>query len=94
MKHLSYCLTTAALDCGEPRHAQEVMKELGITYFHSVPQSITDSWQFYFCRVPSGVKPLKFLQEFKPHFEAGWGLSEQDVAVLKAHEEKGVPDED
>jgi len=31
------------------RHAQVVMKELGITYQHSTPQSIGDQFWFWNC---------------------------------------------
>jgi NADH:ubiquinone oxidoreductase subunit E len=49
MKHLKYCIQTAQMLCGEKRHAQEVMKELGITYRHCTAQSMFDQWWFWNC---------------------------------------------
>jgi hypothetical protein len=75
--NLSYSLQGAGM-AGELRHAQTVMKELGITYQHATPQSINDTWQFWNCEnVPD---PLPhFLSEYKmdPMKMIGWGLTRE-----------------
>ncbi len=35
---------------GDKRHAEEIMKSLGITYERAVPQSIADQWLFFDCK--------------------------------------------
>lgn len=59
------------------RHAQTVMRELGITYFHAVPQSIADAWWFFDCEnvpdeLPPWIKPRDF-GDFRKF--VGYGLS-------------------
>jgi hypothetical protein len=39
----------AANIAGEYRHPQIVMRELGIVWQQSVPQSAIDSWEFWDC---------------------------------------------
>jgi len=46
------------LGCGINKHAQEVMRDLGISYRKAIPQSIADQWWFMGCsnipdRLPS-----------------------------------------
>lgn len=69
---------------GEIRHPQTVMKEMGITYKISTPQSIADSWWFWNCEnipqnIPNFIKELKA----KPEDCIGYGLSKEDVELLK-----------
>lgn len=78
MKNLLFCLMTAQIDCKETRHAQVVMKELGITYQHAVPQSIADCWNFFNCE--GNIENLpEFLTEMKkgPQDYVGHGLSQE-----------------
>lgn len=61
--HLRYDLMEAIIGCSENRHAQVVMKELGITYQHSTPQTVCDQWWFWNCKnlpkiLPSYLTPL------------------------------------
>ena len=87
--HLHYCLMTAGIDCNENRHAQTVMKELGITYQHAVPQSISDSWEFWNCEnVPNELPPYLKQMDWNPMDRIGWGLS-QEVAE-KIRDYKGA----
>lgn len=83
-KHLRYDYMEAGLGCGENRHAQEVMEELGIKYQLSIPQSIGDQWWFFNCtnipdELPSYITELTGKLEDK----IGFGLSEADVQELK-----------
>jgi hypothetical protein len=83
--NLRYCLITAAIDCGETRHAQEVMRELGISYQHATPQSIGDQWWFWNCTgvtfpLPQFLTPLTV----KPREAIGRGLSESDANRLES----------
>jgi hypothetical protein len=49
MRHLKFDYY-AASKSGENRHAQAVMRELGITYQNSTPQSICDQYWFWDCK--------------------------------------------
>lgn len=84
MKHLTYHMLGAYLDCKEERHPQLVMKELGITYQHATPQSIADLWQFWNCenvpeKLPSFIEEL----DADPKEWIGFGLSKEDVEQIK-----------
>lgn len=85
--HLKYCLMTANMG-GEMRHAQEVLKELGVTYQHATPQSLYDSWWFWNCQnVPD--KLPKYLTELtvKPHDAIGYGLDKQTADAIEGGKE-------
>lgn len=64
-------------------HPQQVMKELGITYALSVPQSMFDCWEFF---LPENVpnKLPKYLKWFEcdPMERIGWGLSKEKAEHL------------
>lgn len=84
MKHLCFWYRSA-FDRGENRHAQEVMKELGITYQHSTPQSISTSFWFWNCenipeKLPEYITELKIdnVMEY-----IGWGLSKEEALAIK-----------
>lgn len=60
--NLRYCYETA-YDCGESRHAQTVMTELGITYEYCTPQSLGNQFWFWRCtnlpeQLPRYLTPL------------------------------------
>ena len=90
--NLRYCMMTAHIDCGETRHAQKVMQDLGITYKHATPQSISDAWWFWGCEnvpeeLPQFLKPLNDFttgEPIRPTEVVGWGLSAQDAAWLES----------
>jgi len=74
MKNLRFCMQYAYFtvdkeNTGDVRrlgkmHPQLAMKELGITYTHSTPQSIVDQWWFWNCEnLPASLPP--FLEELK-----------------------------
>jgi hypothetical protein len=80
--NLIYCMQTAE-ECGESRHPQTVMRELGITYEKSTPQSLYDSWWFWNCTGAPDPLP-KYLNELgaRPHECIGDGLSKEDADRL------------
>ena len=76
--NLVYDLMCANMDHKEMRHAQEVMKDLGITYHHATPQSMGDCWQFWVCKdVPKDLP--EYLTEVKtnPMQHVGYGLTKE-----------------
>jgi len=84
MKHLRYCTMGATIDCNENRHPQRVMRELGISYQHSTPQSMGDQWWFWNCEnIPE--KLPEFLTELKlnPMEQIGWGLSKEIAEKIR-----------
>lgn len=83
--HLRYCIMTAHLQAGETRHAQEVMRALGITYQHATPQSLGDCWWFWNCKNVPAELPV-YLEELKvkPRDAVGWGLTQQEAESIEA----------
>lgn len=82
-KHLKYCYR-AASDCGIAVHAQKRMRELGITYQHSTPQSIADSFWFWNCENIPEILP-KYIQDLEienPMDFIGWGLSKENAIAI------------
>ncbi len=87
--HLRYDLTEASFECNENRHAQKVMKELGITYQHSTPQSMGDQWWFWNCenlpdKLPAYLTPLNL----NPMECIGYGLSKEDAENILDYNSK------
>jgi len=74
----------AGFGCGENRHAQVVMRELGITYQHSTPQSMGDQWWFWNCENMPEELP-SFLSDLglDPMEQIGWGLSKEDAEKIR-----------
>jgi hypothetical protein len=59
-------------------HPQEIMKDLGITYQHCTPQSISDEWWFWNCKnIPTILPEYLCILDINPTDCIGWGLSEQ-----------------
>lgn len=89
MKHLRFDMIDA-FNHGEIRHAQEVMKSLGITYQHATPQSIADQWWFWNCEnLPENLP--SFLEELRvnPLECVGFGLDEPIAkAILEFENER------
>lgn len=84
MRHLRFGIFEA-MDAGESRHAQTVMRELGIEYQFAVPQSMLDCWQFWNCVGGPDVLP-SFVTEFKadPMQHVGHGLSAEMAKAIVA----------
>ena len=78
-----------AYDSGEKRHAQAVMRELGITYQHGTPQTVGDQWWFWNCKNVPDVLP-SYLSELdlSPMECIGFGLSEEEAISLGGKEWK------
>ncbi len=77
-------LYMAAQDLGEKRHAEAVMKEMGITYQLSTPQTMGDQWWFWNCEGLPEILP-KFLTilDLNPMEQIGWGLSKEDAEKIR-----------
>lgn len=85
--HLHYSCMSAGMKYKENRHAQKVMRELGITYQHATPQSMYDCWQFWNCEnVPEELPG--FITQFKrdPMTMIGYGLSEESAIAIRDYE--------
>ncbi len=90
MMHLRYCYQTALFESKENRHAQKVMRELGISYSHSTPQSLGDQWWFWNCKnVPSPLPAYLSELRLDPHESIGYGLSKEDADEIVAESESG-----
>ena len=72
--HLSFDMTSAAY-AGAGGHPEKVMRELGITYDGATPQSVPDSWQFWYCRnVPVNLPSfLSLIRDKKGTLYEKWG---------------------
>jgi hypothetical protein len=84
MKDLVVYLYTA------PKHAQVLMRELGITYQLAVPQSIGDCWWFFNCEnVPTELPEYLSVRDFGDLNElVGFGLSQKNADDLTAAKAK------
>lgn len=88
--HLRYDCYGAAMGSKETRHAQLVMRELGITYQHATPQSMGDQWWFWNCENVPETLP-QFIKEVKldPMKYIGWGLDEATARMLSGRRKRG-----
>ena len=70
----------------ENRHAQVVMKELGITYQYGVPQSLGDLWWFLNCKQVPEELP-EFITELEVDLQdcVGHGLSQAMADKLEGN---------
>jgi hypothetical protein len=85
-RHLRYDLMTAGMGCNENRHAQVVMRELGITYQHATPQSICDQWWFWNCEcVPETLPAYLSDLNLDPMKCIGYGLSLEDAQRIREY---------
>jgi len=82
--HLRYCYITAEIKLKDNRHACEVVKDLGITYQHSVGQSISDSFEFWNCEnVPEKLPESLKVMNKNPMERIGWGLSKEIAESIR-----------
>lgn len=80
----------AILGCKEMRHAQVVMKELGITYQHSTPQSMGDQFWFWNCEnIPKKLPKYITIAEWNPIEMIGHGLSKEDAEKIRDYKSVG-----
>jgi hypothetical protein len=83
-RHLRYCLLTAGFNCKENRHPQKVMRELGIEYQISTPQSLYDCWQFWNCsNIPEELPAYLTAMDIDPQDCVGHGLTEEMADALE-----------
>lgn len=82
--HLRYDYQTASQESGISQHAQLTMKDLGITYQHSTPQSISAEFWFWNCENVSDTLP-PYLKELtaEPLECIGYGLSKEDAEKIR-----------
>lgn len=78
--HLRYSYTYDP----KQKHAQEGMKDLGITYQHSTPQSMGDQWWFWNCEnIPNELPEHITELDLDPMEQIGWGLSKEDAEKIR-----------
>jgi hypothetical protein len=80
------------MDCPvDSGHPQKVMRDLGITYRHAVPQSLYYSWWFLGCEgVPEELPAWIRRRDLAPYKELiGHGLGKQEAERLTALREEG-----
>jgi len=83
-KHLKFCYQTAGMKCNEGRHAQVVMKELGIDYQLSTPQSLGDSFWFWNCsNIPEPLPDYLSELSVDPMSCIGQGLNQKDAESIR-----------
>lgn len=76
-------LRLMGLPFGEKRHAQQIIREFGITYQKAVPQSICDSWDFWNCKnLPENLPSYIEIVDADPYKYIGYGLSEDDAKMI------------
>ncbi len=69
-------------------HPQEIMKELGISYQHATPQSMSDQWWFWNCKnIPTELP--EFIDELKtdPMKCIGWGLNKEIAEKIRDYKQ-------
>ena len=82
--HLRFDYMTAGYNYNENRHAQVVMKELGIIYQMSTPQSIGDQWWFWNCEnLPKKLPKYITILDLDPMNCIGYGLSKEMAEEIK-----------
>lgn len=89
MKGLRYCMMDAHYKCAEDRHPLEVMKELGITYQHSTPQSMADQWWFWNCEnIPEDLPKSLSDLGLNPMDVIGRGLDQETAEEIRDYQSK------
>lgn len=87
IKHLRYHYSIATRECGEYRHAQEVMKELGITYQIATPQTMGDQFWFWNCEnIPEELPAYLTHLDLDPVKVVGRGLSLDEAKQIIEYE--------
>ena len=65
-------------------HPKKAMKELGITYTHATPQSLSDHWWFWNCdNLPERLPPFLSDLNLDPMECIGYGLSKNDAEAIR-----------
>lgn len=83
IKHLKFDATWAHYNDVKQDHPQKVMKDLGISYTHSTPQSISECWWFWNCKnIPNELPQFLSVLDADPIKCIGWGLSEKEAEAI------------
>ncbi len=82
-RHIVFC-AQAASEAGVNEHAQLVMRDLGVSWLMSTPQSIADQWWFWCCEglpepLPDYLRDLKI----EPREAVGYGLTSADAERIE-----------
>lgn len=78
----------------QTKHAQTIMKELGITYQHSTPQSMGDQWWFWNCEnVPAILPEFLEVADWDPMEFIGFGLSKEDAEKIRDYKPSSMTPE-
>lgn len=91
MKHLRYS-SQGAPHGKEYLHPEDNMEKLGITYQHSVPQSMMDCWWFFNCEGNTENLPsyISEMANFPFSKAIGYGLSKEDAKSIKHYKRKRI----
>ena len=88
--HLVFDLRTA-YEAGFKDHPEKVMRQIGVDYTHSTPQTIYDKWIFWNCRALPRIQPeplpafLIPLTNKDPFYWVGFGLSLKDAEDISRY---------
>jgi len=100
MKHLRFDILYSHLsrdkeNTGEVKrlgalHPQKAMKELGITYQHTTPQSMGDQWWFWNCEgLPEVLPPFLSELDLDPMKCIGFGLNQEKAEAIRDYTSEG-----
>lgn len=82
--HLSFDCLWAHYNGIKQGNPQQVMRELGITYQHSTPQSISNQWWFWNCEnIPDDLPPFLKKMDNDPIECIGYGLSREEAEKIR-----------
>jgi len=82
--HLRFDYMTAQMDFNETRHAQQFMKDVGITYQHSTPQTLSEQWWFWNCEnIPDNLPEFITELELDPMECIGYGLNRELAETIR-----------
>ena len=85
-KQLRYCLQTADRTHLH-EHPVNVMKNLGITYQHRTPQSMSAEWWFWNCEnIPDKLPDYLREVDINPMECVGYGLSQKDAENIRDYQ--------
>lgn len=76
VNHLHYDYITASMKYGINAHAQAQMKDLGINYSHSTPQSMGDCFWFWNCEYEGELPSYLTVLDLDPHECIRFGLND------------------
>lgn len=91
--HLIYSIQGACMT-GNYKRPQLVMRELGISYQHQVPQSVADCWEFWNCEnIPEKLPDYLTPREMDPMSRVGFGLTIEDAEKIRDYNQRAMVEE-